>query len=479
LTLTKQPVSPADLGALSQLAPELAHTFASVAGDIALVIDVSGVIRNVAVGGNQPLPESAEQWIGRRWAETASDETRGKIELLLQEAVDVGISRRREVSLPLAGVDVPVAYAAIRLGEYGPVLAVGRDLRALAAIRQRFADTQQQMEREYWKKRQTESRYRMLFQVATDAVLVVDAQSLQVIEANRAAAQLFDLPLEGLIGRPVTVAVDRGTRPAVQALLARARESGRPAEARARLANRVGAISMSAAPFRSDGALHLLVRARAADVPEQVTGSTPHIAELVERIPDGVVITDAAGRIVMANPAFLELCAIPDEAQIRGVQLNQWLGQSEDDLAALLVQVRSRGIAPQVRTVLRVAEAMTFDVEISAALLEDTEQENIGLTVRRLAGRAPVARPLLDELSCAVQHLSRQVGHEPLPGLLRQVTELAEKHFIAASVERADGDLDRAAALLGVSRRSLELRLQRHGLLAGDGEPAPPAGDQG
>jgi transcriptional regulator PpsR len=476
LTLTKRPAQPAELGALSQLAPELARTFASVAGDIALVVDVSGVIRDVAVGGGQPLPATAERWVGRRWAETASEETRAKIDALLQEAVDAGLSRRREVNLHLDGVEVPVAYAAIRLGEYGPVLAVGRDLRAVNAIQKRFVDTQQQMEREYWNKRQAESRYRMLFQVATDAVLVVDAQSLEIIEANRAAAQLFGLPPEALPGRPVGALLDRHTRPGIEALLLQARETGRPAEARARAQMRAATVSVSAAPFRTAGALHLLVRARAADPVEPGAVPTP-VAELVERIPDGVVITDAAGHIVMANPAFAALCGIRDEALLKGMSLAQWLGETDDELAAILAQVRSRGIAPQLAAALRCAGEQWLEVEISAALLDEADQQHVGFTVRRLAERVPASRPLLDELSRAVQRLSLQMGQEPLPGLLRQVTELAERHFIAAAVQRAEADLDAAAMLLGVSRHSLELRLQRLDLQGGD--LSPRASDRG
>jgi DNA-binding NtrC family response regulator len=88
-----------------------------------------------------------------------------------------------------------------------------------------------------------------------------------------------------------------------------------------------------------------------------------------------------------------------------------------------------------------------------------------------------VARPLFDELSRAVQQLSLQMGQEPLPGLLRQVTELAERHFIAASMDRAGGDLDAAATLLGVSRHSLELRLQRHAFTPSAGGPHPDEGN--
>ncbi len=47
------------------------------------------------------------------------------------------------------------------------------------------------MERDYSRLRHVETRYRLLFQVTSEAVLVVDAATHKVLEANPAAAQLF------------------------------------------------------------------------------------------------------------------------------------------------------------------------------------------------------------------------------------------------------------------------------------------------
>ncbi|RYF72530.1 MAG: PAS domain-containing protein, partial [Comamonadaceae bacterium] len=183
-----------DLAALAAWAPALAKTFASLSSDIALVIDPSGVIRTVAQGAGDPLAPMVSGWVGRHWADTVSGETRGKIEHLLHEVTTTGIARRREVNHPLQqGAHIPVAYSAIRFGVNGPVLAVGQDLRAIVAIQQRFLESQQEMERGYWRARQVETRYRLLFQVATDAVMVVDGHTLRVLEANQAAARMFDM----------------------------------------------------------------------------------------------------------------------------------------------------------------------------------------------------------------------------------------------------------------------------------------------
>jgi len=472
-----------DLGALAGLAPELANTFVSLASDIALVIDADGVIRNVAVSDNA-VARRADQWVGSHFTDTVTQDTRGKVESLLLEVQRTGVSRRREVSLPGAGdTSIPVVFAAIRLGAGGPVLAVGRDMRAIAAIQQRFLDAQQELERDYWKQRQAESRYRQLFQVATDAVLVVDAATLIIIEANRAASELFNLPPSQLAGRAAVVGIDPASRPAVEELLSAARASGKPSEIRARLSGPGGLaglalVDVSATPFRSvaEGVshLHLLVRVRSTE--RRGSDAARRLADFVEQTPDAVVITDSAGRVQTANPAFLALC-LPglNDAQVQGRSLSELLGDPSHRLPALLGEVRRNGIAAQVRATIGAqlgwAGRPAVDVEISAALLAEGDQECIGFTLRRQPQR--LERPLqpVDGLAAAIENLAAQLGRVSLPELMQEATHLAEHHLICTALERAGGHLATAADWLDITPESLALRLGRHGLVADGGAP--------
>ncbi len=479
--MTVPPLRPgdeADLSVLSALAPQLAQTFVSVASDIALVIDGNGVIRNVAVGA-EPLTASTDQWVGRPWADTVSSDTRRKVEQLLSEVHATGVTRRREVNHPVAGgVDVPVAYAAIRLGEHGPVLAVGRDLRAVAAIQQRFIDAQQEMERDYWKQRHAESRYRMLFQVATDAVMVVEAQTLKIIEANQAAESLLGAGSHGLVGLTATAGIEPASRPGVEELLLTARTSGRPAEIRARLArasidaSRLAAggasIDISATPFRSDDGMLLLVRARAASPVAMSSEADERLAEFVAQTPDIVVITDSSGRVLMANPAFVTLCHGVAETQVLGRNLADTVGDPQRQLSAIVAEARRHGIASHRRALVGSDMASPQEVEVSAALLAEGDQECIGLTMRQVQTQADLAARAVGELAAAIDRLGVQMGETALPDLLLQASTLAERHLISAAVMRAQGDTGRAAELLGVSRQSLIARMRGLDLRAND-----------
>lgn len=140
----------AALAAVAGFAPHLAQAFASLACDMALVLDRSGCITQVVHNATGSLVAVTRGWEGRALADTVTADTRHKVDGLLAELDDQGLARRREVNLPdPGGIVVPVAFTALRLGIGGPSLAVGQDLRTVAQMQQRFLRVQQELERGY------------------------------------------------------------------------------------------------------------------------------------------------------------------------------------------------------------------------------------------------------------------------------------------------------------------------------------------
>lgn len=434
-----------DLAALSAWAPELAKTFVSLASDIALVIDGNGVIRNVAQGLAQPIAPGASHWVGQSWIDTVSGETRPKIESLLKEVASTGIARRREVNHPLsADNNVPVAYTAVRLGEHGMVLAVGRDLRTIAAIQQRYVDAQRELERGYWQARQAEARYQLLFQVATDAVLVVDGETLTIVEANQAAAMLLDASAVQLQGRHISSGFEHYSRVAVNELLGNARTTGQSGEIRARLQGTKAGTSVVATPFRADNTMRLLVRMRAIDVAAASGTLSQSLSRLVDGTSDGVVVTDSNGSIQIVNPAFLALVGVDGEANVKGQPLMSWLSLQDQPLAALVAKVRRDGIARHIDSWVKHRSTHLTPVDISASLLTEGDQECIGFTIRPIA-RAAVAPAFDDDAGSALARVLR-AGIEALG------TQLNEQELVALMRD--------AAASLGMSAEQLSTQAQ-------------------
>ena len=121
-------------------------SLAYCAGDFMLAIDDHKIIRDIAV--NVKDHSFANQWIGQKWVDTVTIESRPKIAQLLDQQRPAS-NVWRQVNHLHDGEDVPVNYKVIKPENSGWYIAVGRDMRSVAGLQQRLLKTQQSMERDY------------------------------------------------------------------------------------------------------------------------------------------------------------------------------------------------------------------------------------------------------------------------------------------------------------------------------------------
>ncbi len=449
---------------LGNLDAEVAAQLIAAAADIALIVDSKGVIRDVAVGGEEIDPDACEAWIGRRWIDTVTVESRPKIEELIRDAEEAARLRWRQVNHPSKnGADLPIRYAALKINN-GRIVAVGRDLRPVAALQQRLVDAQQSMEREYARLRHAETRYRLLFQIAAQPVLIVDANSLKLVEANPAASKLLNKPAKRLTGRAYLDLFDAESAKAIQAQLAQVRATGRADDLTARLNEGEQETLVGTSMFRQESASHYLVRLSAVHAETDGPRSGSKLISVVESLPDGFVVTDLDRRIITANPAFLDLVELASEEQARGESLDRWVGRPGVDLDALIANLREHGSVRHFDTIVRGEYGASDEVEISAVSVPTGEHPCFGFTIRNVGGRKPVQPRRPRELPRSVEQLTQLVGRVTLKELVRETTDVIERLCIEAALELTGDNRASAAEMLGLSRQSLYSKLRRFGL---------------
>jgi transcriptional regulator PpsR len=451
---------------LSGLDAEGAGHLIAAASDVALVLDADGVIQDVAFGNSELAGQVDGGWLGRPWAEIVTLESRPKVEEMLREAGQAR-TRWRQVNHPVedSETDIPVKYTAVSLGQ-GRVLAVGREMRALAALQQRLVDTQLSLEREYARLRTAETRYRLLFQIAAEAVLVVDATSQKIVEANPAAAELLDVPIKRLVGTNLYKSFTAESAQGLDQMLARVRETGRPGEVD--LQTRAGDAPMKALAsiFRQDGVSMYLIRVTTAAgaIDSDLGRELQSVGQIVGRASDAFVITDPTGRILWTNPAFLDMTQVPTEDQARGQPLDRWLGRSGVDLNVLMANLKEHGTIRLFATTLRSEYGTDLEVEMSATAALDTTTPCLGFLIRGVDGRLPVepeGEPLLPK---SAEQLTNLVGRVPLKDLVQETTDIIERLCIEAALRLTGDNRASAAEMLGLSRQSLYVKLRRHGI---------------
>ncbi len=451
------------------LTANVAASLLGSVGDVAMVLDPSGIILDVAIAEPELIARGFEELVGQHFFETLTVESQDKVVAMLADAANGTPARWRQVNHRIGGGDVPVRYLIVALGQEGRLIAIGRDMRSAAVMQQRLLQSQQSLERDYIRLRQAEARYRLLFDMAAEPVLIVDAGTRRIREANPAACRMFGLKENAAGDQQISSLVDPQDRDTFMAHLGAAEATDSVAPLMLRLRNGQGSAQFSARLFRQARTALLLVRVMTGVEPEGHEHDRA-LRDVVERMPDAFVVADRDLTILTANSAFVEMAEMSSIERVRGAKLGQWLGRPGIDLDLIVGQLREHDVVRNVAAVLITATGTQEEIEVSAVVAPTDGGDCYGFSIRNV-GRRLRAIPVIDQqLPRSVEQLTELVGRMSLKEIVRESTDLIERLCIEAALSYTSDNRASAAEILGVSRQSLYSKLHRHGLgnLVGD-----------
>lgn len=446
--------------------------------DVTLLLDTNGVIREVTLS-DAIFEKGVEAWLGKPWFETVTGLGEDKVRRMVQDALETGVSAFRQVTQRFpSGRELPIEYTTVLLGGRPGLLAIGKNLQAVAELQSRLIAAQQTMERDYWKLRDVETRYRLLFQSSTEAVLLLRAGTLKIVEANPAAMHALGAagePPGSVAGRDFLADVLPEERDVLQAMLARVREQGKAPGIIMHFGEDRKACLVRASLMTSDpGPIFLIQLATVGSpLPLPVQPDRLSVEDLLERMPDGFVVINQDGVIRRANQAFLDLVEVGSKGVVVGERLGRWLWRPGADLTVLLANVHRQRFVRLFSTTIHGELGANTEVEISAAGTGEPGNPHVGVLLRDVARRLPPIEDA-DRLISALGPLTEQIGKTTLRKLVRDTVGVVERHYVRAALDLAGGNRTAAAELLGLSRQSLYAKLNRYDL--GD---TPPAGSSG
>ena len=436
--------------------------------DIALVIDAQGTVVDVSLAKPELTLLGCQDWLGKPWVETVTSESRTKVQELLDAAREARDSGWRHINHPVpGGQDMALQYTGMPTGQDGRLLVLGRDLEEIASLQRRLVETQQSMERDFVRLRHVESRYRILLDTTPEAILLVDANSDKVVDANVAAQALVKDANRRLTGRDVLECFEAEGRDDLRASLRMALASGRIEMCRARLIGASTDGTVSCVVFRQEEGAQLLLRLHAQDqTPVKPATHAPEWShEVLQRAPLGVVVTDRQGRIREANDEFLEMIGALSVSQLQGQPFENWLQRDAVDWGVLNTHLRQQRLVRGFATQLRAMTGLSTAVEIAALglgkeglyafFIRDTERARSQDTPSATVGMAGT-----------VTELASLVGRMPMKDIVGETTDMIERSCIQSALTLTQNNRASAAEMLGLSRQSLYVKLRRFGLVA-------------
>jgi transcriptional regulator PpsR len=450
------------------LDPEQMALALQTSADVAMVVNRKGKVTAVEFYNPDLGQDLLDYLRGRQLSETVSDEVRTKVDDLLS---DLGGASARPLARDLVhrledGSEFPVRYWQAGRFADGRQALLGRDQRAFAALQQQVLDAQMALEQDYWRLRYVETRYRLLFQLAGEPLLIVDEATSRVLEANTLADALLGPDGRRIVGKVFPIGFDKKSSEVVRKLLFESAAIGR-ADADGLLSANGESVFSATVNFlrQGDDATYLVrLHEHSADLAVAGGKGAACLDSVLQYAPDAVVLTDTEGRVRSCNQTFLDLAQLASTEQVTGRSIDRWLGRSGVDLNVLLNNLRQHQSVRLFATKLRSEYQTSIDVEISAGAYSDDDGEGFAFFVRDVGRRLGAEPNLSARLPRSVEQITQQVGRMPLKELVRQSTDLVEKLCIETALELTSDNRASAAELLGVSRQGLYAKLNRYGL---------------
>lgn len=447
--------------------PPLTARVILASSDIALLVNQVGVIEHVAAADASILA-SCEPWVGLPFVEVVSEDSIAKAQSLVHMSGPEPAGTSREINHPIAtGTNFPVRYTAVATDIGGALILVGRDLRPTALLQQRFLEAQQATEREFVLLRMAETRYRIMFQFASEPILVVDATSLKIVEANSAAVQYFALAVDSIGSATLPLLFSSESTGQLQAMARSARMSGQMETVDVTGRDGGSVVNLTARSFRQNGASYLLVRARSTGTEasdDAVEAPVRQVHGMVEHAPDGCVIMDPQRTVLHANIAFLELAQLASKQQAIGQRLDRWLGRPGIDLSLIEQTLADHRVIRNFPTIIHGEFGGVEEVELSAVTSWSGDSGTTGFIIRSRKPASPDQPG--PRLPHSVQQLAQLVGRVPLKDLVRETSDVIEKLCIEAALDLSKDNRTSAAEMLGLSRQSLYAKLRHFGLVS-------------
>lgn len=452
--------------------------FASVLtgiADLSLIVTFDGAIKAAMGKAGTAIAPLVDGWAGSDiWThldDISADKLRRRFEQVKHDAdAKNGMGPRwAELVHALGTNDVlPVRYGLYMLPDQAHVLMLGQDQRPTIEMQQLLLNAQIALERDHEAQREIDTRYRLLMDFTSDAIILISTSSGQIVDINHDAAGILGRMRAELIGKPLAECFVGQTRETLVSGIEASSVSGASSllEVEVRASQRK--LLIAGKLFRASGEQLSILRLtdpEGGSVGDQRLSA--NLRQLFNQGADAIVFADRDGTILAASETFLNLTDSPSAASVRGRSLSEFLARGMVDLRVLLENARRAGQLRMYATKLNTDFGAQIEVEISATWLDDQFEPVLALVLRN-ASSAGAVRPEVNSQDANMQGVIELVGSSTLKDIVSETTDVIEKICIETALELTRNNRVAAAEMLGLSRQSLYVKLRKYGLVGKD-----------
>ncbi|MEM7546235.1 MAG: transcriptional regulator PpsR [Pseudomonadota bacterium] len=449
---------------LPQIAPEVLTEILAKATDLAIMIDEAGTVMSVLINPNNRSFGRLDHWQSRNIRDFLTSESVPKLDARLARTKDVGDAA---VGIELnhsdnARWEFPIRYTLHKL-DGGATLMLGRDLRPIAEVQLQLAKAQMALERDHEAQREFDTRYRVLLNTTSDAIVFVSTRSGRVIDLNKVAADSLGISRDSLLGGAFASEFENKGDDDLMDSLAQA-ANGSAVELRTRRSRT--AVRISPTVFRAGGERMFICRIdHVAQRSEPQSELNSNLVAFYRSGAEAIVFADRNGIVTAANDSFLELIEAADLSAVKGNSLGDYLARGAVDIRILTENAARVGFMRMYATKLVGMFGASVPAEVSVTYLTNAATPFYVFVLRDVSRAGEIRASTTPQQDDSGRSVVDLVGATTLKDIVAETTDVIEKMCIETAVELTNNNRVAAAEMLGLSRQSLYVKLRKYDLL--------------
>jgi transcriptional regulator PpsR len=436
--------------------------------DLVLIIDKSGVIEK-CINGSRPVSSNTSSLLGKKWLDTVAIDSQPKVNALLKTNEDQAEQKWRQVNQEIIGsASIPIQYSTIFFEKQNKLIAIGKDLSSISTLQQKLVESQQEVERDYAYLHAIQNRYLQLFNSIDQAYLIVDSQTLKIVEVNKSAGFLVG-DLKKVQGKLFVNLFPTKDHDAIQAYLLESKSGILQSSIQTTLESLKENVEISSTILREGNQNICLVSIKPKSQAAHLGTANEQallLSQALEDFQDGFIVCSTNGVILTSNNTFVSMSQSTQKDSILGKSLEIWLGRASVDLKIILGTVREYGsIKDYASTITADDGSSPLDVRISAVSFSSGKLSLVAIGIHPISKASNQPADKTDNLGKNAKELTQLVGKVPLKQIVTETTDIIEKLCILAALDLTMSNRASAAELLGLSRQGLYIKMRRFGIV--------------
>jgi transcriptional regulator PpsR len=363
-------------------------------------------------------------------------------------------------------IALPMMCASIKTSSSKKIIVIGRDITEVSRLQQNLVSAQKEISQNYLQISQLEERFRSIFEIGTESIVIVQADDeYPIVEMNRNAIKQLLLAKNNCIGKSLLSLIPAKEIIKVINFLKGVQDTDEPSILKTLLSNGE-ATQISATSFINSGIPYLLLNLKPLDLAKvsSLIDADSLTVEAIENNPYGFVVCTPEGLILKANKAFNKLSSTKGEQDLIGTNIRNYLGPETVDFDLMMQSLQGKASSQSCVSSITNATSSIKLVDISAVSVAQP-RACIGMIFRQVDSRQNKGARIDKKLVRSSQELSMLVGKVPLKDILAETTDLIEQLCIKAALNLTQDNRVSASEILGLSRQSLYIKLRKYGLV--------------